>query len=361
MYKKIITMSNLFIRSKYNPILKPNLENSWESKKLYNPGAIFHNGEYHLFYRAVGSGNNWKSAIGHAVSRDGENFQRFDKPLLVGDNPSEKGGLEDPRITKVEDAFYMTYAAHDGITVRLSMAISRDLITWVKKGHVFPDWNFESAGGVRTKWDENGRTFIKPKLTEWSKSGGIFPEKINGKFCMLFGEYQIWFATSKDGIKWVGDQTPFLEPRKGDFFDNTFVEMGPPPIKTKDGWLVLYHGINKTHWYQIGFLLLDLNNPRKILYRSTEPIFKPEKNYEMNGIVDILPGGLAAMQKMSEEELKLFLEKHNAKGTMPRVTFCCGVTVVGGILRIFYGAADSVICTATTNIAELLSLAKQES
>lgn len=134
--------------------------------------------------------------------------------------------------------------------------------------------------------------------------------------------------------------------------------MGPPPIKTKKGWLVLYHGINDTHWYQIGFLLLDLKNPRKILYRSNKPIFKPEKDYEMSGIVDVLPGGLAAMQKMSKKELKTFLTKHDAKGTMPKVTFCCGATVNDNILRIFYGASDSVICTATADINDILRLAK---
>ena len=349
-------MANLFIRSKYNPILKPNPRNWWEAKKLYNPGAVFYNGKYHLFYRAVGNGEDWKSVIGYAVSDDGENFKRFDSPLLSNTREVEKRGLEDPRITKIGDIFYMTYAAYDGITPRLSIAISKDLKIWKKEGCAFSDWNFKRAGGVAIGWDENGKIFIKQKFAELSKSGGIFPEKINGKFWMLFGEYRIWFATSDDGLNWIGDQSPFLGPRSGNFFDNTFVEMGPPPIKTKKGWLVLYHGINDKHWYQIGFLLLDLQNPRKILFRSNTPIFKPEEKYEMSGIVDVLHGGLAVMQKMSEKELKKFLATNEAKGTMPKVTFCCGATVVDNILRIFYGASDSVICTATANIDELLNL-----
>ena len=130
--------------------------------------------------------------------------------------------------------------------------------------------------------------------------------------------------------------------------------MGPPPIKTKKGWLVLYHGINDSHWYKIGFLLLDLKNPRKIIYRSEKPIFGPEKDYEMSGIVDVLPGGLETMQKMSKKELKNFLAKNDTKGTMPKVTFCCGAIVVNDILRIYYGASDSVICTAIANINDLL-------
>lgn len=351
-------MDNLFIRSKYNPILRPNSKNYWEEKKLYNPGAIFHDGKYHLFYRAVGSGEDWKSSIGYAVSADGEIFKRYAAPLIFGVDEYEKRGLEDPRITQIDDIFYMAYAAYDGITPRLCVATSKNLKKWTKHGPVFSNWLFYKAGGKRIRFDENGKPFDETWQTEWSKSGGIFPEKINGKYWMLFGEYRIWFATSKDGKKWVGDKTPFLAPRKGNFFDNIFVEMGPAPIKTKKGWLVLYHGINKKHCYQIGFLLLDLKNPRKILFRSKQSIFKPEKDYEMSGIVDVLPGGLDTIQKMSAQKLKKFLKKNISHGTMPKVTFCCGATVLNDELRIFYGASDSVICTAIANIDDILNLIK---
>lgn len=352
---KIKNMINLFTRSEKNPILKPNQNNWWEAKKLYNPGAIFHESQYHLFYRAVGQGDDWKSSIGHAISSDGETFERFSEPLLVGESETEHRGLEDPRITKIGDLFYMAYAAYDGITPRLCVATSKDLRNWKKSGPVFSDWNFDQAGGTRIKFDEQGKPFTKPRLTEWSKSGGIFPEKINGVFWMLFGEFNVWFATSDDGQKWTGDQEPFLRPRSGDFFDNTFVEMGPPPIKTEKGWLVLYHGIDHEFYYRIGFLLLDINDPRKILYRSEEPIFEPVKEYEMSGMVDFLPGGISVMEKMNEVELKAFLAKNVSTGRMPKVTFCCGATVVGNDLRIYYGAGDSVICTATAKLNDVLA------
>jgi len=258
----------MFTRSKYNPILKPRTENAWEAEKLYNPGVIFHDGQYHLFYRAVGKGVDWQSVIGYAVSTDGENFQRFDKPLLTGEADFEKRGLEDPRITKIDETFYSTYAAYDGITPRLCVATSSDLKNWKKEGHIFSDWNFEEAGGVDVEFNKLGKPYVKPRHVEWSKSGGIFPEKIDGKFLMLFGEEDIWFAESDNGIKWRGDHKPFLRPRAKKYFDSAFVEMGPPPIKTDKGWLVLYHGINQHHCYKIGFLLLDLFDPRKILYRA---------------------------------------------------------------------------------------------
>lgn len=129
----------MFVRSKLNPILKPNIANWWEAKKLYNPGVIFFDKKYHLFYRAVGGGKNWKSSIGYAVSRDGENFQRFNEPVLTGKNNLEKRGLEDPRITKIDNLFYMSYAAYDGKTPRLSIAISKSLKNWQKKGVAFSD------------------------------------------------------------------------------------------------------------------------------------------------------------------------------------------------------------------------------
>lgn len=349
-------MNALFKRSNKNPILRPNPKNHWESQKLYNPGILLHNGKYHMFYRAMGGGKDWQSSIGYAVSTDGVNFNRFDKPILYGNGGAEKRGLEDPRITRLGDTFYMVYAAYDGATPRLSMAVSKDLIDWQKYGPVLKDWKFEDAGGIYSEWDENGDIIQKSLPYEWSKSGALFPDKINENYWIMFGEYRIWFATSEDGLNFSGDKKPFLEPREGDYFDNTFVEMGPPPIRTKIGWLVFYHGVNDKHWYQIGFLLLDLDNPRKLLYRSEKPIFTPEEAYEISGMVDVLPGGLLSMQNMSELELKSFLNEAEKRGTMPRVVFCCGATIVNDTLRIFYGAGDSVICTATANINKILEI-----
>lgn len=96
----------MFIRSKNNPILKPDKNNDWESRKVYNCGAIYENNQYHLFYRAVG--DDWISKIGYAVSDDGENFKRFDKPFLFPETDLEKRGLEDPKISKINDIYYLT-------------------------------------------------------------------------------------------------------------------------------------------------------------------------------------------------------------------------------------------------------------
>ena len=345
--------NNIFIRSKLNPILKPNPKNTWENFKLYNPGVIYFNNQFHLYYRAVGQEKNWQSAIGYAVSGDGEHFKRFKKPLLKGEGLFEKRGLEDPRVTKINNNFYMAYAAYDGTTPRLSVAISKNLKDWKKYGPCLTNFSFENADGVFMSW-KNGELFKKTMKHEWSKAGGIFPEKINNKYWMLFGEYRIWKATSKDGKIWQADKKPFLKPRSGNFFDNTYVEMGPPPIKTKLGWLVIYHGIDNKMFYRLGYLLLDLKNPNKILFRGKNPIFGPEKKYETQGPVDIISGGIKMFQKLNKKEKKSLIQKLNKNNLMPKVVFCCGAVLIKDVLRIYYGAGDSVICTATASLNKIL-------
>lgn len=344
----------LFTRSSHNPILLPNKNQGWESRKVYNPGAIYYNNKYHLFYRAVGEGKDWHSSIGYAVSDDGELFKRSREPLLSSGNALEKRGLEDPRITKIGNKYYLTYTAYDGYTARLCLATSKNLVDWERHKEMLPEWDWTKAGGFTVKWGSGQKNPLARK--SWSKAGGIFGEIINDRYWMIFGDRNLWLATSDDGIIWEPAHKPFIEPREENFFDNVHLEMGPPPIETEYGWLVLYHGIDKTITYRLGFLLLDLDNPTNILYRSSKPIFEPREAYEMKGIVDILPGGLKKMQKMSSQELDMFLVKANNKGYMPKVVFCCGAVVVDNMLRIYYGASDTSVCTATAKLNDILSI-----
>ena len=356
-------MDDIFKRSKKNPILKPNQKHTWESVKVYNPGGVFHEGKYHLFYRAVGKGENWRSSIGYAVSKDGENFKRFPKPLLDRDpsNPHELRGFEDPRITKIDDTFYMVYAIYDGNVPLLHISTSKDLRNWTKGQKALKKFNFTKQGGVFVRW-KNGKAIEtnipkNPERKGWSKSGGIFPEKIKGKYWMLFNEFKIWFATSKDGINWkTPKRKPFLGPRiDTNYFDNIFVEMGPPPIKTEKGWLVLYHGVNDAIQYNLGFILLDLKNPKKILYRSEKPIFGPKEKYELSGIVDVIPGAVKLLEQNKEKELKELLKKAVKEGFMPQVTFTPSAILKDGKIRIYYGAGDQYICTAVASLEDILA------
>lgn len=305
-----------------------------------------------MFYRAVGSA--WVSKIGYAVSSDGENFRHDKHPILEGEYAIEKNGVEDPRVSKVEDQYFMTYTAYDGKCARLAMAESDDLKTWKKQGEVFPAWEAKKAESFVVEWDQAQNNEVAKK--HWNKAGAIFPEKINDKHWMLFGDRNIWLAFSDDMKKWQAIKKPFLRPRP-ECFDSVHIEMGPPPIITKRGWLVLYHGIDDKRVYRLGFVLLDKENPSKILYRHKGSIFEPEESYEINGLVDIVPGGLRAMETMSKAELNDYILKLKEDHKMPSVVFCPGATLQGDELRIYYGAGDNVIGTAVASLARLLSFA----
>jgi len=341
-------MKNIFKRSKLNPILRPDKKIPWESIKVYNPGVICDRGIWYMFYRAVGQ--DWVSKIGYAKSIDGENFEKEKHPVLEPETKIEKNGVEDPRVTKVGSRYYMTYTAYDGESARMCLATSFDLKIWEKQGEVLTDWDAERAHSFLVSWDEAQDNEVAKK--EWNKAGGIFPKKIKGNFWMIFGDRNLWLANSPDAKNWGYIEKPLLRPRKG-FFDSVHVEMGPPPMETEKGWLVLYHGVDEKRIYRLGVILLDKNNPEKILYRSDEAVFEPTEAYEMSGLVDILPGGFKKMEKLSEAELKKYIDKARDDKTMPSVVFCSGAILREDEICIFYGAGDDVVCTARAKISDL--------
>lgn len=350
-------MKDIFTRSKINPILRPEESGWW---KVYNPGAsIDAQGRVHLFPRVMKQEVDWHSRIAHAVSDDGEHFVWDKEPLLVRTGDVEMRGLEDPRITLIGDTYHMTFAAYDGKTVALQSATARSLDgPWERRGPMISDFDFFKSGGSIVKW-ENGQPVEKTTTkrgSHWSKSGALFPERIDGKYTLLFGEYFVWLATSLDGVQFEVETLPFLEPRKGtSYFDNTFIETGPPPILTEKGWLVLYHGIDEAFRYQLGFVLLDRHNPRKILYRSEEPIFGPKEDYEVgDALIDVISGGVDALSTLNDDELKAFYKKAREENIMPQVTFCPGTVLKDGNLWLYYGAGDTSICTAWAPLEALL-------
>jgi len=355
-------MKEVFIRSTNNPILSPDPSHPWEARKIYNPGAVVDDkGLVHLFYRAVGSGSDWHSSLGHAVFDKDKLIKRYSQPALDRDpdNPHEKRGLEDPRIVNIDGTYFMTYAAYDGLTPRLHIATSSDLKNWQKNRPALPEFNFTKMGGRSVRWKQGQpiESEIEPEKNEWNKAGAMFPERINDEYWMLFNEFRIWLARSQNGIQWQPLKGPFLKPRPGkDYFDNIFVETGPPPIKTDKGWLVFYHGINDAIQYHLGLLLLDLEDPSHILYRSNEPIFGPRDQIELSGIVDIIPGAIKLLERGDDDRLKSLLKQAEQEGFMPQVTFCPGAVVLGDEIHIYYGAGDSYICTASASLRDILAL-----
>ena len=323
-------MKNIFKRSQFNHILEPDSNNLLENKKVYNPGVIFDNGEYFMYYRAVGEGG--VSCIRLAISSDGENFIKQDETIIRPNLKIDRKGAEDPRIQKIGKKYYMTYTAYDGECARLCLAVSKDLQTFKKQGRMFPSWDAEKANSFVVEWDLAQHNKIAKK--EWHKAGGVFSEKIAGKYWMLFGDRNIWLASSRFGKKWQENRTPFIGPRDG-YFDSVHVEMGPPPIETDVGWLVLYHGIDERAVYRLGYLLLDLDNPMNIIKRSDEAIFEPSEDYELDDETDLQ-------------------DQDEGGKVQPLVIFCNGAVLDGDKLRIYYGAGDSVVCTATARLKDIL-------
>ena len=314
-------------RARHNPIIEPR-SHAWESKATFNPSAIEAKGKVHLIYRAIGDDDS--SALGYATSHDGYNisdrpsspaymrqghFSRPDISLSPIDYISGggwNGGCEDPRLTLLGGTVYMLYTAFDGWgSLRLAL-------TSIKlKELEDKNWNWKKA------------VMISPP-NEIHKNWVLFPEKIKGKYAILHSFYPKikidYFASLNefDGKKFIkSDNARPADPSRT--WDSWFRGVGPSPIKTDIGWLVLYHAMNHRNpdRYRLGAIVLDSEDPTKILYRSQNPILEPEEDYENSG------------HKWG-------------------VVYSCGALVKNGTLFVYYGGADKVIGVATIKLVELL-------
>jgi len=288
------------------PVRKEKLK--WEEKDVFNPAAIVRNDTVFLLYRAEDKIGKFAgtSRIGLAWSTDGLHFTRRPSPVLYPDNDSLQkyeweGGCEDPRIVEsANGTYYLTYTAYDGDKARLMLATSPDLYHWAKQGHVF------------------STAFNKKYVNEWSKSGSIvckyenarlndavgqgkaIAAKINGKYWMYWGDTNIFLASSFDLIYWTpvedndGRLLSVFGPRKGKF-DSDLVEPGPPAMLTDKGIVLMYNSRNVPSkgdsslpegTYAASEILLDKNDPSKVLQRMDTSFIKPDKPYEISGQVN---------------------------------------------------------------------------
>ncbi|MFX0013160.1 MAG: glycosidase [Promethearchaeota archaeon] len=290
------------VRYNKNPVIKPNPAHAWEKEAVFNCAACQFKGEILLLYRAIGNYKTYISTIGLAKSQDGYKFQTFSKPAMKPEKDFEKYGVEDPRITYLEDKYYITYTA-----VR----------TPVPKGDV--DYHIGIASTTDFKSFERHGTIINEYR---NKDGVLFPQKINGQYVLIHRapEPHMWIAYSKDLKNWTGHKQLF-SPIKNSWQDLK-VGAGAPPIFTEQGWLEFYHGVDKKFHYSLGVLLLDLKDPSVIINRLEDPILTPEEDYE-----------------------KL--------GDVPNVCFTCGVVEKDNKYFVYYGAADKCIGLATIEKTKL--------
>jgi beta-1,2-mannosidase len=261
-----------------DPILSPKGD-KFESAGTFNPSVVKKDGKFVMLYRA--QDHNGTSSLGYATSDDGIHFTRRAEPVMVSEAPYEKGGgVEDPRLQKIGDTYYLTYTGYNNVDgpaddkkdAQLCLATSTDLIHWERKGVIIPSFK--------------GRWNVK-----WTKSGAIVPEKINGKYWMYYladargKDTQMGVAYSEDLLHWTEAlDHPVLASRPG-LFDSQVVEPGPPPIIMPQGIFLVYNGADDKMVYATGWVLFDKTDPTKVLARSEQPVFAPDKEWEKVGQV----------------------------------------------------------------------------
>ncbi len=299
-----------------NPLLLPIPTSSWEAYHVFNPSVIYHNGLFHMHYRAQGL--DWISRIGYAVSADGIHWNRLRQPVLSPQDDFDARGVEDPRVVELEGVFYMTYTAYGksvlgppetairGGGILPMIARSQNLIVWERMGPI-----------VRG---------------EHNKDHVLFPERIGGRFAAFHRRQpDVWIAYSDDLLTWREEEmAPIFGPRPQSHWDNLKVGANGAPIRTEEGWLMLYHGVDEEKVYRLGVCLLDLEDPTKVIRRPQQPILEPEELWEL-------------------------------RGDVPNVVFSCANPVVGDLVYVYYGGGDHVIGLATCSLEDLLDFARHGS
>lgn len=319
-------------RARLNPIIYPRPQYAWESFATYNPAAFEVGGKVHILYRA--QGGDLISSIGYASSSDGvqiderleepvyhpqevfESYKKSASPEMTRKYSSGGGiaGCEDPRAVVIEDRVFMTYVAYDGASpprVALTSIAVDDLL---KK-----QWNWAKPVLISP-----------PGIVD--KSAVIFPEKIQGQYVIMhriFPNILIDYVSDLnfDGSYWL--KTEKQIPIRDGMWDSRKIGAGAPPIKTEEGWLLIYYGVDDRddRQYKIGAMLLDLEDPSKVLYRSSSPVLEPEHWYENSGF-------------------------------KPGVVYPCGAVLLGNMLHVYYGGADCVVCVASSEITSFLRALK---
>jgi len=299
----------------------------WEAKDVFNPSAVVRNDTVYLLYRAEDLVGKYAgtSRLGLAYSNDGLHFKRLSRPVFYPAPDSMKmyeweGGVEDPRLVEDEQGGYLlTYTAYDGITARLCVARSANLLDWTKQGLAF-------SGAFKDLWSKSGA------IVTAQKDDRFVAARINGKYWMYWGDTDIFLASSDDLIRWnpVVDEKKMLVkvfgPRPGNF-DSDLVEPGPQAILTKYGIRLLYNSRNitakGTHLlpdgnYAAGQVLLSANNPTEVIDRMAGYFLTPDRPYELTGQVN-------------------------------NVCFIEGLVYFHNRWFLYYGTADSKIAVAVKN------------
>ncbi|NLZ07345.1 MAG: glycosidase [Phycisphaerae bacterium] len=253
----------------------------------------------------VRQGRTYLTSISHlrvARSRDGIHFTVDARPALAAADTCESFGVEDPRITRIGETFYISYVAVSPVGVTTALASTADFVTFERRGILFGPEN---------------------------KDVVLFPEAVGGRHYALHRPHSplchtndMWIAESPDLLCW-GRHRHLMGLRDG-FWDETRIGAGAPPVRVDEGWLEVYHGADRNHRYCLGAVLLDAREPWKVRARSARPIFEPQAEYERAGFFG-------------------------------QVVFTCGLLLERRTLKVYYGAADTTVCYAEIPLDDVLA------
>lgn len=294
-------------RYEQNPILTPEMV-PYPCNSVFNTAATLHDGKTVLLFRVEDL--EGISHLGLATSADGlTDWQIHQEPVLSPDPDSvyEERGVEDPRVTRIGETYYVTYTGWSRFGPTVGLAMTHDFL------------DYERIGVIA--------------LPE-NKDAALYPKKFDGHFALLNrpvpemeGAAHMWLSFSPDLIHWGQHQCVMMARERGRW-DSLKIGAGAPPVETEKGWLEVYHGVKlsvNTDIYRLGLALFDKENPARLIGRSPVPFLGP-------------------------------VEMDERTGDVPNVTFSCGVTVVDGEMRIYYGAGDSAVSVCTAKVDDLLSL-----
>lgn len=303
-------------RAELNPILAPRTEpiHWWELKGVFNAAAAEYEGKIVLLYRAVDP--LMISRLGLAISADGEHFERLDEPAVDADpnEPFERLGVEDPRMTRINDTYYVVYTAASlhkiGEVIPDLAGISAD-IPWRVRVALMSTQDFKN-------FTRHG--IILPDIT--AKNAMLAPGMVSGRYVLYYRRgIQPMVAYSTDLLHWTDhEEIVWPEPEP---WEALKVGGGAPPLETEKGWLMVYHAVDANRVYRLGLALFERDNPAKLVKRIG-PILEPQEPYERQGYI-------------------------------PNVVFTCGLVQRGDEVLLYYGGADYVIALARLSLSEALA------
>lgn len=334
------------IKVKKEGILLGKTNFDFEKEGVLNPGVIQEGNDVHIFYRALHEGNH--STIGYCrLNGPLTVAERWERPIISPEFEYDSQGVEDPRIVKIEGLYYITYTAYNGLNALGVLATSTDLKHFENKRIIVPQITYEEFNDIarfnryiidRYQYfylRHNPKSKLQKCMLLWDKNVVFFPRKVNNQFCFMhriLPEIQLVRVNKLEDLTkeyWHDyfltiDKHVVLAPKYE--HEISYIGGGCPPIETKEGWLVIYHGVHNIesgHVYTACAALLDLDNPSVELSRLPYPLFVPDLDWEIVGVVN-------------------------------NVVFPSGTALFDDTLYVYYGAADKLIGCASMSLKDLV-------